>query len=268
MKFQKSFSWGRNLRMFVIKHFLYTDTLYSIVYLIPPKREHPTFNLIAPTHMLSVAMIASRPAILTSLLQHSCCSSPAPRSHTHHSNMWFVKRACVYSATHCAALLSPSLISLPALPLPFQWSPRTCYGMAPQAWWQKSGGVGWWRVCGCGGATLSVHSIFHISALPLGTKTYSVLEFILYLLFFMSIQPSTDSGSALHAHISCLHGYFITDCNWKWQIIWVPLCNVDYIIKPRSLSYQLPSHYFVGLIEQHNDYLCFWSNISFTPYLI
>lgn len=54
-----SFSPGRNLRMFVIKHFLYTDTLYSIAYLIPPKREHRTFNLIAPTHVLSAAMIAS-----------------------------------------------------------------------------------------------------------------------------------------------------------------------------------------------------------------
>lgn len=67
-----SFSRGRNLRMFVIKHLLYTDTLYSIVYLIPPKRKHRTFNLIVPTHVLSAAMIAS-----PELSSRHCYSVPA-----------------------------------------------------------------------------------------------------------------------------------------------------------------------------------------------
>lgn len=62
-----SFSQGRKLRMFVIKHFL-----YSIVYLIPPKRKHCIFNLIAPTHMLSAAMIAS-----PQLSSRHCYSVPA-----------------------------------------------------------------------------------------------------------------------------------------------------------------------------------------------
>lgn len=123
-----SFSQGRKLRMFVIKHFL-----YSIVYLIPPKRKHCIFNLIAPTHMLSAAMIASPQLSSRHCYSVPAVAPPAPRSRTRHSDMWFAKRARVHSTTHCAALLSPSLISLPALPLPFQWSRRTCHGMAPQA---------------------------------------------------------------------------------------------------------------------------------------
>lgn len=43
-----------------------------MAYLIPPKREHRTFNLIAPTHVLSAAMIA-----LPQLSSRHCYSVPA-----------------------------------------------------------------------------------------------------------------------------------------------------------------------------------------------
>lgn len=261
-----SFSRGRNLRMFVIKHFLYMDTLYLIAYLIPPKREHRTFNVIAPTHMLSAAMIASPQRSS----RHSYSVPTAPRSCTHHSNMWFVKRARVYSATHCATLLSPSLISLPALPLPFRWSPWTCYGMAPQAWWQRSGRVRWWWVCGCRGATLSVHSISHMSALPFEPKKMFIARIHSFIFYFLCPSNHLQTADRRYLHISPVCTAILSPTVTENDKSSGCLCNIDYIIKPQILklpvTYQ--SHYFVGLIEQHNDYLCFWFNIWFNIFLL